>query len=131
MVNYHLGAKISASDYAPHGISAKPNQNAIRLGETSSDRTIMRRSMGFSFLSGQKGYTPFRLNQDVVPMCGTNGVNEGVPPCKGEMGNSKFVNDSSDYTRFKKLTAKNRSYNDASFVGDNHSGAQSVHRARH
>ena len=119
--NYNLGG-------GKHGISAKPNQNAIRLGETSSDRNILRRSMGFSFLSGQKAYTPFRLNQDVVPLCGTNGASEGVPPCKGEMGNPKFVYDSSDYIRFKKLSAKNLNYNDSSLGGDNHSGAQSAYR---
>lgn len=122
--NYNLGG-------TPHGISAKPNQNAIRLGETGSDRKILRRSMGFSFICAAKSYTPFRLNQDVVPLCEADGANEGVPPCKGEMGNPKFVFDSSDYTRFKKLSAKNRNYNDSSFVGNNHSGAQSAYRMRH
>ena len=124
MINHNLGGGI-------HGISAKPNQNAVRLGETGSDRNILRRSMGFSFLSGSKPYTSFRLNQDVVPICSADGLKDGVPPCKGEMGNSKFVNDSSDYTRFKKLAAKNRNYNDASFVGNKHSGAQSAYRMRH
>ena len=123
MVNHNLGGGI-------HGISAKPNQNAIRLGETGSDRNILRRSMGFSFLTGKK-YTPFRLNQNVVPFCPSDGSNEGLPPCKGEMGNSKFVYDSSDYIRFKKLSAKNRNYNDSSFVGNEHSGAQSSYRMRH
>jgi hypothetical protein len=32
-------------------------------------------------------------------------------------GNPKFVYDGSDYTRFKKLQAKNRNYNDRSFGG--------------
>lgn len=128
--NYNLGG-------GKHGISAKPNQNAIRLGETSSDRNILRRSMGYSFLSGQKAHTTFRLSEDVVPFCqdvtsqDPSALNYNSPPCKGEMGNPKFVYDSSDYTRFKKLSAKNRNYNDSSFVGDDHSGAQSAYRMRH
>ena len=124
MVNYNLGGGI-------HGISAKPNQNAVRLGETGSDRSILRRSMGYSFLSGDKPYTTFRLNQNVVPICAADGSKDGVPPCKGEMGNARFVYDSSDYTRFKKLSAKNRNYNDSSFVGNEHSGAQSSYRMTH
>ena len=55
------------------------------------------------------------MNQNVVPFCGADGANHGLPPCKGEMGNPKYVNDSSDYIRFKKLSAKNRNYNDSSF----------------
>ena len=135
--NYILGANISASDYAPHGISAKPNQTAVRLGDTSSDRTVLRRSMGYSFLSGSKPYTSFRLSEGVVPFCSnitssdTYGLTYESPPCKGEVGNSKFVNDSSDYIKFKRLSAKNRNYNDASFVGDKSNGAQSVYRMRH
>lgn len=34
-------------------------------------------------------------------------------------GNPRFVYDSSDYVRFKKLQAKNRTYNDSSFGGSN------------
>jgi hypothetical protein len=33
-------------------------------------------------------------------------------------GNAKYVYDSSDYIRFKKLQASNRNYNDRSFGGD-------------
>ena len=34
-------------------------------------------------------------------------------------GNPRYVYDSSDYVRFKKLQAKNRNYNDSSFGGSN------------
>ena len=44
-------------------------------------------------------------------------------------GNSKFVYDGSDYVTFKKLQAKNRSYNDPTFGGDQHNASQ-VARAR-
>ena len=34
-------------------------------------------------------------------------------------GNPRYVYDSSDYIRFRKLQAKNRNYNDSSFGGSN------------
>ena len=37
--------------------------------------------------------------------------------------NTAFVYDSSDYTRFRKLQAKNRNFNDISFGGDNNNGS--------
>jgi len=70
------------------------------------------------------------MNQNVIPFCGTDGATETAPPCKGEMGNPKYVNDSSDYIRFKKLAAKNRNYNDVSFGGDESSATQSKRRMR-
>lgn len=44
-------------------------------------------------------------------------------------GNPKRVYDSSDYTKFKKLQAKNRNYNDPTFGGDDNFASQ-VPRAR-
>lgn len=41
----------------------------------------------------------------------------------GYSGNPKYVYDSSDYVRFKKLQASNRNYNDSSYGGSNN-GAQ-------
>ena len=52
--------------------------------------------------------------------------NTGVP---SSTCNVKYVYDSSDYTRFRKLQASNRNYNDASFGGNLNSGAQSKFRA--
>jgi hypothetical protein len=52
--------------------------------------------------------------------------NSGVP---SSTCNVKYVYDSSDYTRFRKLQASNRNYNDGSFGGDLNSGAQSKIRA--
>jgi hypothetical protein len=37
--------------------------------------------------------------------------------------NTRFVADSSDYTRFKKLRAMNQNYNDSSFGGDEHNAS--------
>ena len=42
--------------------------------ETSSDRKVLRKAMGFSFVCEAKPYTPFRMNQNVVPFCGADGV---------------------------------------------------------
>lgn len=39
-------------------------------------------------------------------------------------GNPKFVYDSTDYVRFKKLQAINRNYNDPTFGGDDHYASQ-------
>lgn len=41
-------------------------------------------------------------------------------------GNPRFVYDGSDYTRFKKLMAINKNYNDITFGGANNSQSQSV-----
>ena len=38
-------------------------------------------------------------------------------------GNPKYVYDSSDYVRFKRLQANNRNYNDLSFGGDQHNAS--------
>ncbi len=56
----------------------------------------------------------------------------GVIPADGGSwwtGNAKFVYDSSDYIRFRRLQANNRNYNDQSFGGDKHN-ASFVPRAR-
>ena len=50
-------------------------------------------------------------------------------------GNNKFVHDSSDYSRFKKLQAMNRNYNDTTFAGsstntNNVSVQTALHRLR-
>jgi hypothetical protein len=43
--------------------------------------------------------------------------------------NVKYVYDSSDYIRYAKQKAVNKNYNDASYSGNNYSGAQSAIRA--
>lgn len=50
----------------------------------------------------------------------------GVPPSSC---NTKYVYDSSDYIRYAKQKAMNKNYNDASYSGNNYSGAQSAIRA--
>jgi hypothetical protein len=45
----------------------------------------------------------------------TTGTGPGQTPIQS--GNPKYVYDGSDYTRFKRLSAKNKNYNDSSFGG--------------
>ena len=100
--NYDLGGKLK-------GKSAKPIVLVNREGERGFDRDILRRSMGYSFLCNGMPYTPFRLNQDVVPFCSNNkdgDLAELKSGCRGEMGNPKYVNDSSDYIDSKNYQQK-------------------------
>ena len=46
-------------------------------------------------------------------------------------GNPRFVHDSSDYIKFKKLRAKNKNYNDSSFGGANNGAQVALARVRH
>ena len=43
-------------------------------------------------------------------------------------GNPRFVHDGSDYTRFKKLMAANKTFNDTTFGGHNANNSQSILR---
>lgn len=56
------------------------------------------------------------------------GLGDGVSRNGGASysGNPRFVHDGSDYTRFKKLMAVNKNYNDSTFGGANNSQSQSV-----
>lgn len=56
-----------------------------------------------------------------------SGKGDGMNRNGGAMysGNPRFVYDSSDYTRFKKLQAVNRNYNDSTFGGANANNTQS------
>jgi hypothetical protein len=69
-----------------------------------------------------------RLNMiDSVSQKSCNVVTNGVTPLQVPLGsgNSKFVSDSSLFTRFKHLSAVNQTYNDKSFGGNDHNGSYS------
>jgi hypothetical protein len=57
-----------------------------------------------------------RLIRTVPQQCDSTGIS--VTTC-----NPKFVSDSSDYVRFKKLKAFNRTYNDLTYSGDKSNGS--------
>jgi hypothetical protein len=123
--------------------SARPILNAKRDGRVSNDRFTLRKAMGFSYLSCKtkcdeqglpydcvdkntllkyKRVTPFRAKEGLVPIPAGNK--------RQSMGNQRFVYDSSDYIKFKRLSAKNKNYGDCSFGGDDSKGAQSAMRRR-
>lgn len=57
-----------------------------------------------------------RLIRSVPQQCDATGI--APTTC-----NPKFVSDSSDYVRFKKLKAVNRTYNDLTYSGDQHNAS--------
>ena len=52
----------------------------------------------------------------ILSSCDNSGVD-------GSSTNVKFVPDSSDYIKYKKLTSANKNYNDTSACGDEHNGS--------
>ena len=124
-----------------NGISPKQTVTNYKDGEQSLDRGVLRRGWNQLNASGTiNGYkrviTPFRAVNNLGDflarpnyVCGgPNQVNASKPGWKGHIGsiisqcdgtgvagascNPKFVSDSSDYVRFRKLRAMNKNYND-------------------
>ena len=124
-----------------NGISPKQTLTNYKDGEQSLDRGVLRRGWNQLNASGTiNGYkrviTPFRAVNNLGDflarpnyVCGgPNQVNASKPGWKGHIGsiisqcdgtgvagascNPKFVSDSSDYVRFRKLRAMNKNYND-------------------
>lgn len=59
-----------------------------------------------------------RLIRTPASHCDTTGI-------QGSNSNPRFVADSSDFIRFKKMNAVNNTYNDNKFGGDQHNASQS------
>jgi hypothetical protein len=117
------------------GISPQQTLNNFKAGTETSSREILRRGWNQEAASGtinnkKRVVTPFRAvtnsgdflarqnyvcagpNQGnaanmgaILSACDNSGV-------EGFSGNPKFVADSSDYIRFRKLRAMNKNYND-------------------
>tara|TARA_X000000950_G_C13921444_1_gene663668 strand:+ start:7435 stop:7962 length:528 start_codon:yes stop_codon:yes gene_type:complete len=62
-------------------------------------------------------------NNDCSTFVTVGGSNITPKDVKLASSNVRFVYDSSDYTRFKKMEARNKTYNDLSFGGDQHNGS--------
>lgn len=75
-------------------------------------------------LKSSIGSTSSSCRPDVV--YSANQINPQIPSATC---NGRYVYDGSDYTRFKKLLAMNKTYNDLSFGGNLNNGAQSTIRA--
>ena len=127
-------------------------------GQRGLDRLFMRRVLGHKVFpnNNPQVITPFRRYFNAGDTAGT--VNSGPSPLLGTpinqsgnsmvsrihanqggtstgnaffTGNQKYVYAGSDYVRFKKIQAGNRSYNDSSFGGENGSTvSQALRRVR-
>jgi len=124
-----------------NGISPKQTLTNYKDGEQSLDRGVLRRGWNqLNAIGTINGYkrviTPFRAVNNLGDflarpnyVCGgPNQVNASKPGWKGHIGsiisqcdatgvegascNPRFVSDSSDYVRFRKLRAMNKNYND-------------------
>ena len=126
---------------AINGISPKQTVTSFKHCEQAQSREVLRRSWNQLQASGtvndkERVLTPFRavnnlgdfLGRKNYVCGGPNQVNASKPGWKGHIGsiisncdnsgvegascNPKFVSDSSDYVRFRKLRAMNKNYND-------------------
>lgn len=120
------------------------NSNVAPLGEASQiprDRMVLREAWGAVSQKVRYSQTPFRVAMHAGDLFlrqrepgGSNqikgsvgiggyrntlGGGDGVSKGTGASGNQHFVYDSSDYVRFKKLSAKVKNYDDYSFGGSN------------
>ena len=124
------------------------NSNTAPLGEASQiprDRRVLRQAFpassvfnGVAVLPNRWAQTPFRVAMNAGDLLlrqaepgGSNQIKGGVGHLSqilfadstrrgdGASGNQHFVYDSSDYTRYKKLAAKQKTYADVSFGGSN------------
>jgi hypothetical protein len=129
------------------GYSPVQTINNVKNNGNVIDRKILRNSWNTTYAIGKvNGFnrvtTPFRavnnlgdfLSRQNYICGGPNQVNKTFPGRQGPIGgiinqcdttriqsstcNVRYVPDSSDYIRFKKLTAVNTNYNDRSFGGD-------------
>jgi hypothetical protein len=135
-----------------NGISVKQPKNSYRDFGDMADRRILVKSWNTIYATGNvnnmnRVVTPFRAVNSLGDflarqnyICGgANEVNatkpgygrcirSAVKNCDGTgipatAGNSKFVVDSSDYTRYKRQKAFNQTYNDIKFGGDEHNAS--------
>lgn len=66
---------------------------------------------------------PSQLNSVGISILNTNADNVRNNGNSAYSGNTKYVYDSSDYARYKRLKNINRNYNDSSFGGDQNNGS--------
>ena len=117
---------------------AEINAQAVASGQFGKGATLVNQTpFRLSMLAGD----PFgSINQAVLPtlyapnQVARSGISYGVLPRSNGgglstgnatyTGNPKWVYDSSDYMRYKKLRAMSQNYNDSSFGGDQHHASQ-------
>jgi hypothetical protein len=135
------------------GIAPKQTITNYKSGDQTHAREVLRRGWNQENASGtiqgkKRVLTPFRAVNNLGDflarknyVCGgPNQVNASKPGWKSRIGsiisncdgsgvegascNPKFVSDSSDYVRYRKLRALNKNYNDNSFGGDESNASQ-------
>ena len=107
----------------------------------ASGLTPFRKSFnaGDIFISNNKApwASLSRTGSNQINLPRQSGVGDGTSTVKTDnprfvasaySGNPRFVYDGSDYTRYKKLAATNRNYEDVTFGGDRHSASQQAYR---
>lgn len=121
----------SATPLNPALIGGGANSNSgsgmVGSGERSLNRKVLRSAFGNSYndklkdsaLHYNKGNTPFRLAFTAGDVKTSDGESTFA-------GNPKYVYDSSDYMKYRKLRAVNKNYYDYSFGGDKHNSTQSA-----
>jgi len=143
-----------------NGVMVKQTQSNQRSGESSSDRRVLRDSWNsMNLWTKQNGYnrlvTPFRAANNsgdylgrVNYSCGGPNPQSADKPGYGRLigsvpsqcdatgitastCNPRFVADSSDYVRFKKLRAVNSTYNDKGYGGYNNGSYVPLMHVRH
>ena len=75
-------------------------------GERGASRSILRRVHGTYFNQEKSAITPFRLFFNSVKSSAAK-----------QSGNPKYVYDSSMFSKYKRLSAVNKTYDDSSFGG--------------
>ena len=136
------------------GGAGSESSSGMEGGNTRArDRLVLRRGLNNGY-SKEAVITPFRASLNAGDVAGTvnsnpasnmpgsnqvgssrmstrlHGFFGGINNNGGAQfsGNPRYVYDSSDYIRYKKLIAKNKTYNDLSFGGDNSNASYSARR---
>jgi hypothetical protein len=152
------GAALGGGPY--NGVMVKQTQSNQRSSESSTDRRVLRNSWNnMNLWSQQNGYgrvvTPFRaannsgdyLSRINYSCGGPNPQNADKPGYGRLIGsvpnqcdatgiaastcNPRFVADSSDYIRYRKLRAVNGTYNDKGYGGYNNGSYVPLMHVRH
>lgn len=123
------------SNTAPFGFASEIPRDRMILREVFPTSSIFQNK---SVLGNRWAQTPFRIVMNAGDLMSRKGVPGGSNQVKGAIGhysaiyfsdsahkgdgasgNSKYVYDSSVYTKFKRLSAKTATYNDVTFGGSN------------
>jgi len=110
-------SKMNGKFVLPNEWAQTPFRVAMNAGDLYSRQYAPG---GSNQVKGAVGRAPFGL------LFNAGGVHKG----DGASGNQHYVYDSSVYTRYKNLAAKNRNYNDTSFGGSNNGAYRHIMAVR-